>query len=173
MRTIILSPDEKTETIDIFYYKHYGKSSKTILTKNSNYMKNAIILTTVVAILAIGLPGIAHDKITPGNDEWTLLGSRQVDYLIDRDEIDIVNGTYDELKLSVKNGTLNMHKCTVHFTDGTNRDIDFKDEVSSSSGDRIVDFEESDKIIDKVTFWYDTTHKSDAKATVEVWGKKE
>jgi hypothetical protein len=134
-------------------------------------MKTIISLTFMVAVLLTTLPGIAKKNAPINTDSWTLLGSHQVDYLIDRDEIDIVNGTYDELKFMVKNGTLNMHKCTVYFADGTNRDIDFSDEVKASN-ERIVDFKGSNKIIDKVTFWYDTTGKSATKATLEVWGKK-
>ena len=136
-------------------------------------MKTAI-LSVVVAALMITSPGMADntkDAIT--KDNWVLLGTKSVDYLIDRDEVEIDpnSGPYSELKFTIKNGTINMHKCTLHFMDGTTKNVDFSGEVKSKN-ERIVDFKGSNQQLDKVTFWYDTKYQSPTKATLEVWGKK-
>lgn len=107
-------------------------------------------------------------------DGWTLLGTRTVDYTLDRDVV-AVKDTRDiltALKFKVKNGTLNMHKCTVHFADGETKDIEFSEEVNKANDGLIMDLKGSNRKIEKVTFWYDTKNTSDNKSIVELWGKK-
>ena len=105
-------------------------------------------------------------------DEWLLLGTRTVDYTIDRDVISLKEkGKFEALKLVVKNGTLNMHKCTVHFTDGGTKEIELSDEVNKTNDGIIMDLKGSNRLIEKVTFWYDSKNSSDSKSIVEVWGK--
>jgi hypothetical protein len=137
-------------------------------------MKTGICFAFIFAILMVTLPGMADNTIpTSKKDNWVLLGTQAVDYLIDRDEVEIDpnSGPYSELKFTVKNGPINMHKCTLHFMDGTTKDVDFSDEVKSKT-ERIIDFNGSNQQLDKVTFWYDTKNQSPTKATFEVWGKK-
>lgn len=107
-------------------------------------------------------------------DGWTLLGTRTVDYTIDRDVVEMKDSKeyFTALKFVVKNGTLNMHKCTVHFTDGDTRDISFADEVNKRNDGLMMDLKGSNRTIEKVTFWYDTKNSSDNKSIVELWGKK-
>lgn len=131
-------------------------------------IKNFYFLTLAAILIAhISMAQIASLA------DWKLLGTRTVDYTIDRDVI-----TLDEskepitaLKFTVKNGTLNMHKCTVHFADGETKDIAFSEEVNKTNDGRMMDLKDSNKKIEKVTFWYDTTGSSDKKSIVEVWGK--
>lgn len=131
-------------------------------------IKNFFFLTlTAILISHISMAQIAS------LESWKLLGTRTVDYTIDRDVI-----TLDEskepitaLKFTVKNGTLNMHKCTVHFADGETKDIEFSEEVNKTNDGRMMDLKGSNKKIEKVTFWYDTKNSSDNKSVVEVWGK--
>jgi len=137
-------------------------------------MKNRILIAIFMATAVIAQSTITSAQtITTSakTDSWTLLGSRTVDYLIDRDEIAVEATVFNELKFTIKNGTLSMHKCTLHFADGSTKDIEFPDNVKAST-ERTVDIKGSNLKLDKVIFWYDTNHKSDAKAVVEVWGKK-
>ncbi len=106
-----------------------------------------------------------------GTEGWSFLGSRTVDYLIDRDEIAVDASVFKELKFEIKKGTLSIHKCTLHFSDGTMKDVDFPDNVKASTK-RTIDMKGSNLKLDKVIFWYDTNNKSDVKAVVELWGKK-
>ncbi len=137
-------------------------------------MKNRILIAFFITTTVIAQAQTASEPtITASvrNDAWSLLGSRTVDYLIDRDEIAIDAGIFNELKFSVKSGTLSMHKCTLHFIDGSTKDVEFPDNVKAST-ERTIDLKGSNKKLDKVIFWYDTNNKSDVKAVVELWGKK-
>ena len=106
-------------------------------------------------------------------DGWTLLGTRTVDYSLDRDVVTLTEGkdTYTSLKFIVKNGVLNMRKATIHFSNGDNQDIEFADELSKVNDGRKIDLIGNSRYIKKVTFWYDTKMDSNSKSTVELWGK--
>ncbi len=129
-----------------------------------------IVLLLIVAVIAPFKTIYAQTTSTKA-EGWSLLGSRTVDYLIDRDEIVIDASVFTELKFAVKNGPLSMHKCTLHFSDGSMKDVEFPDNVKAST-ERNIDMKGSNLKLDKVIFWYDTNTKSDVKAVVELWGKK-
>ena len=127
----------------------------------------------------IALIVFAHAQVSMAQanktwDGWLLLGARTVDYTLDRDAVSVEDSktTFTSLKFIVKNGTLNMHKCTVHFKNGDTQDIVFSDEVNKTNDGRMMDLKGNSRAIEKVTFWYDTKNVSDKKSIVEVWGKK-
>lgn len=137
-------------------------------------MKARTILTIIAIVVVMLQTSRTFAQIANKSlDGWTLLGTRTVDYTLDRDVVSISNNQYfSELKLMVKNGTLKMHKCTVHFSDGDTKDISFANEVNNSNDGRILDLKGSNKTIEKVIFWYDTKNDSNNKSIVELWGKK-
>jgi hypothetical protein len=131
------------------------------------------VLATIVILAQVQLT-FAQPKADKSNDSWTLLGTRTVDYTLDRDVIAFKeSGEYFQtLKFIVKNGTLNMHRCTVHFTDGDSKVIELSDEMNKSNDGRILDLKGSNRKIEKVTFWYDSKNDSKNKSIVELWGKR-
>ena len=137
-------------------------------------MKSKIIVMFFLVLASIGHVQIIFAQTATASavdKAWTLLGSRTVDYLIDRDEINFEASTFIELKFKIKNSPLSMHKCILHFIDGSTKDIEFPDDVKVIS-ERTIDLKGSNKKLDKVIFWYDTNNKADVKAIVELWGKK-
>lgn len=132
------------------------------------------VVATITAIITIAVASVSTAQTENIlKDNWVILGSRTVDYAIDRDVIPINNREiFTALKFTVKNGTLNMHKCTVHFTDGDSRIIEFSDDGNKPNEERIMDLKGSYRTIEKVTFWYDTKNSSEKKSVVEVWGRK-
>lgn len=131
------------------------------------------VVATITAIITIAVASVSTAQTENIlKDNWVILGSRTVDYAIDRDVIPINNREiFTALKFTVKNGTLNMHKCTVHFTDGDSRIIEFSDDGNKPNEERIMDLKGSYRTIEKVTFWYDTKNSSEKKSVVEVWGR--
>ncbi len=136
-------------------------------------MKINKLIIAAVALFLVATANFAQaqDNLLKG---WTSLGSRVVDYTLDHDVVSLNNSkeAFTSLKITVKNGSLNMHKATVHFANGDKQDIEFPDVVTPESGGKNIDLKGNDRVIEKVTFWYDTRQKSAEKATVEVWGKK-
>lgn len=135
---------------------------------------NLIAIVTTVILLAQVSTLFAQPKADKTLDSWTLLGTRTVDYTLDRDVITFKeSGEYFQtLKFVIKNGTLNMHKCTIHFVDGDTKVIELSDEMNKSNDGRILDLKGSNRKIEKVTFWYDSKNDSKNKSIVELWGKR-
>ena len=137
-------------------------------------MKIKNLFAVVIAFIVFAQAQVLlaqHNKTLGG---WLLLGARTVDYTLDRDVVSVEDSktTFTSLKFIVKNGTLNMHKCTVHFKNGDTQDIAFSDEVNKTNDGRVMDLKGNSRAIEKVTFWYDTKSSAGKKSIVEVWGKK-
>lgn len=131
----------------------------------------------IIGIVALVI--FANANVSFGQDQnlmkgWTQLGTRVVDYTLDHDVVSLNNSkeAFTSLKVKVKGGTLNMHKATVHFANGDKQDINFPEVVTPESDGANIDLNGNDRVIEKVTFWYDTRKTATDKATVEVWGKK-
>ncbi len=134
--------------------------------------RNTVAFVMLLLMMAITNFTFAQkaDKIL---DSWKLLGSRAVDFTLDRDVITLnpKSENVTGLKFIVKNGVINMHKATVHFANGDTQNVEFADQVNASNDGRIVELKGNSRAIEKVTFWYDTDNDSSRKAMVEVWGK--
>ena len=128
------------------------------------------VFAFAVAALFIGTISVnAQNKLT-----WDKLGTEAVDYAIDHDAVKLnpsSTETYSALKIKVINGTVNIHKATVHFANGDTQDIDLPKELNKGNDGQLIDLKGNKRAIEKVTFWYDTKGTSSEKAVVEVWGK--
>ena len=104
---------------------------------------------------------------------WKKLGSKKVDFKLDRDVIYVgaKEGRFGKLKLAVTGGNLNMHKMKVEYMNGHIEKIALKHNFSKKSTSRIIDIDGRKRIIKKITFWYDTKNRSKKKAKVTVFGK--
>lgn len=136
-------------------------------------MKTSRLIIVAVALFLVATANSSFGQASDYLKGWTQLGSRIVDYTLDHDVVTLSGKEpFTQLKIVVKNGTLNMHKATVHFANGDKQDISFPDVVTPENDGRNIDLKGNDRVIEKVTFWYDTRAKSNEKATVEVYGKK-
>lgn len=131
--------------------------------------KNKIVWIAIIALAALVSSTIARGQ----SEEWQQLGTQVVDYSLDYDVIAITykKGTFTTLKIKVKDGNINMHRCMITYENGEKQEIEIKHQFSADS-EKAVDLTGNNRIIEKVTFWYDTKSKSSQKAIVEVWGKK-
>lgn len=102
---------------------------------------------------------------------WQKLGSKKVNYRLDRDEINVTirEGLFNKIKFKVKNGGVNMHKVVVHFGNGGTQNIKLKNNFRRGSESRVIDLEGGNRVIRKVVFWYDSKNVSLRKARVELW----
>ena len=139
-------------------------------------MKKVTFIAVLATIILLAQAPLSFGQVLANKslDGWTLLGTRTVDYTLDRDVISFIdNGeNFQSLKFIVNNGTLNMHKCTVHFVGGDTKVIELSEEMNKGNDGKILDLKGSNKKIEKVTFWYDSKNNSKDKSIVELWGKK-
>jgi hypothetical protein len=109
-------------------------------------------------------------SIQPG---WEHLGSRKVNYGLDRDVILVgaYEGVFRKLKIEVKGGSLNMHKMVVEYGNGVKDEIELRHNFGRKSASRIVDLNAGRRVIRDITFWYDSKNLSRRKAVVHVYGR--
>lgn len=104
---------------------------------------------------------------------WEKLGSRTVNYNLDKDVIHVgaKDGRFSKLKLAVTGGNLNMHKMQIEYLNGQREVLHIKHNFSRRSTSRTIDIDGRKRLIKKITFWYDTKNRSRKKAVVTVFGK--
>jgi hypothetical protein len=139
-------------------------------------IKNLVVVITALMMFAQVTISMAQAELVSNKtvDNWLLLGARNVDYTLDRDVVSVEESklSFTSLKFMVKNGTINMHKCTVHFMNGETQDIEFSNEVNKTNDGRVLELKNNTRSIEKVVFWYDTKNSSTSVAVVELWGKE-
>lgn len=104
---------------------------------------------------------------------WERLGSRKVNFRLDRDEIEVTaaEGKFSALKIDVRGGALNMHKIAVHFGNGEVENLEVRHNFGRGSASRVIDLPGNKRFIKKVVFWYDTDNDSRRRATLTLFGK--
>ena len=104
---------------------------------------------------------------------WERLGTRTVDWSIDRDVIPVTwrEGWFDAIRINVRRGSLNMHKCIIHFENGQVEEIELRHNFTRGGSSRIIDLPGNKRRIEKIIFWYDTKNRMRSKAVITVWGR--
>jgi virulence-associated protein VagC len=132
----------------------------------TNYFKISYVIAFVMTLMVGG--AIAQNTLT-----WDKLGTKVVDFTIDRDVVTASQKeAYTALKIKVNNGVVNIHKVTVHFANGDTQDVKLPAELSKNNDGQLIDLKGNQRVIEKITFWYDTVNKNKDKAVVEIWAKK-
>ncbi|MBL7875614.1 MAG: DUF2541 family protein [Cyclobacteriaceae bacterium] len=128
------------------------------------------VFVAILAFVAIAFFAVKAQSKLMAN--WTLLGSRVVDYTLDHDNITLQNKTeeFSAIKIKVKEGAVNVYKSTVYFTNGEKQDVELPKNLSESADGAEIDLKGDRQTIEKITFWYNTKIKSDQRSVIEVWG---
>ncbi len=104
---------------------------------------------------------------------WEKLGTKRVNYALDRDEIIVTakEGLFDALKIIVKGGAINLHRVVIHFGNGETKEIEANAKIPAGGSSPVIDLPGNNRIIQKVVFWYDTKNYASKKAVVQLWGR--
>ena len=105
--------------------------------------------------------------------KWERLGSRAVNFGLDKDVIPVGahEGNFTKLKIIVKGGAINMHRMTVEYMNGEVEKIELKHNFSKSSSTRMIDLKGHKRKIKKIMFFYDTKNLTRRRAVVHVFGR--
>jgi hypothetical protein len=118
------------------------------------------------------LPAVLLTLMSFGAGKWDMLGSRVVNFSLDHDEIVVTGfeGKFDAVKVKVLHGALNMHKMVIHFANGGTQDVELRNNFAKGSSSRVIDLNGDDRVIRKVSFWYDSKNHG-KRSLVQLWGK--
>ncbi len=105
--------------------------------------------------------------------QWEHLGSRTVNYRLDKDVIKVTakEGGFKKLKIKVTGGAVNMHRMVVQYGNGQKDVIQLRHNFSRKSATRLIDLKGNKRVIRDITFFYDTKNLSRKRAKVHVFGK--
>lgn len=137
-------------------------------------MKNGILF---IAIMLLGTlaSASAHtlDISSFDKSNWKKLGSKKVNFRLDRDviKVGLKDGRFTKLKVQVTGGHLNMRKMIVEYANGQKETVSVRHNFSPRSGTRVIDLDGGKRVIKDITFWYDSKNRPGGKATVHVFGR--
>ena len=140
-------------------------------------MNKLIFTLATIAFLATGFTASAqhkhHAHAHQNHHTWTKLGSRVVNYKLDRDVIHVgaKDGGFTKLKVVVTGGAVNMHKMVVEYMNGTKETITLKHSFSKNSTSRTIDIRGGKRLIKDITMYYDTKNLAHSKAVVTITGR--
>ena len=136
-------------------------------------MKIKLFVTALAALFAMSFQMSGVTSVAEVSRPWELLGTKKVNYGVDRDEIDVTarEGFFTGLKLKVKRSPINMHKLAVHFGNGEVEEIELRQNFRAGGESRIIDLPGNKRIIRKIVIWYDTKNLAVGKGLVEIWGR--
>ncbi len=107
-------------------------------------------LACIVGLALIG-------STAAGADEWIRLGSRSVDFSVDRDTIDVRDESpLSALEFDVADGKLDVYNVRVTFGNGESFSPDTKVHFRGEGRSRVIDLPGAARSVRKVEFWYRT-----------------
>ena len=142
-----------------------------------SYLQHSLFILLTFIFLQ---PAQAHQHTVDLNTtiqtppRWEKLGQRRVNYGLDRDEILVTArvGRFTSIRLKAEVAPINIHRCVVHFANGTTESFRFAGgDLAAGQVTRNLDLPGNRRIITKVVFWYDTKNRADRRGRVELWGR--
>lgn len=123
-----------------------------------------LILLATMALAASGAARQAGD--------WVLLGQRQVSDRADHDVIMVTGarGDFRRIKLTVQRASVDFHRVTVHFGNGSKQEVELRHTVRAGGESRAIDLEGNERVINRVEFWYDANTVRGRRAQVRLFG---
>lgn len=135
-------------------------------------MKTKFILSVFLTCTAIFLCSFIESASQRGR--WEHLGSRTVNYGLDKDVIPVgaKEGVYTQLRLVVSGGSLNMHRMVVEYGNGERDEIELRHQFRRGSTSRVIDLSGNKRMIRSVYFWYDSKNLSRQRARISLFGAR-
>ena len=139
--------------------------------KTGSFFTRLAFLLFFVAILS-PFASAHHPVQQPGS--WELLGSRKVNFRVDRDVIPVTvrEGTFKALQIRVTDGPIDLNRVVVHYANGQEQVLNVRQNIRRGGQTRVLDLPGNNRIITKVVFIYDTDNRARRRATVALWGKR-
>lgn len=125
----------------------------------------------ISAILFVALAAMTQVSVKAQN--WEVIGKKTVDYAVDHDEMIVTStrGDFKAIKIRVTKAPLNMHRCVIHFGNGSQQEVELRNNFAPGTESRIIDLNGFDRVINRITFWYDTKNHAPRRAVVTVFAK--
>ncbi len=107
-------------------------------------------------------------------DGWDLLGEQKVNFVRDKDEIDVRSrGVYTDIRFKVEDREVRINDVKIYFQNGDKLEPSIDFVIAADQESRIIELSKDGRNIDKIEFKYRTTGNIlQGRANVLVFGKR-
>ena len=127
-----------------------------------------------VAFLAMAAAGVvATAEAQQGNDNWVLLGTKDVDLRTGSDTVDVskARGSFSAVRIRNTGDDIVINKARIVYSDNTSHVEDRTINLLGGERSRPIDQRPAGKFVDAVAVTYGANTKG-GKATLQVWGRQ-
>lgn len=127
------------------------------------------LITFLLTLALIGAASFASPPAT-----WVKLGERHVNDRADHDTISVTGarGMFTAVKFSVSDHAVNFKKVVIHYRNGGKEEVELRANIPAGGETRVIDLNGSDRVINRIEFWYEAVTVGRAGATVKAWGRR-
>lgn len=135
-------------------------------------LRKYTIMKTTKSVLLFSALSILFMSFTTVAKKWDFLGSRVVNFAIDKDEITVTarEGSFKRIKFQVRKAPVHFRKVIVHYRNGSREEVNLRDNIPAGGETRPIDLNGNNRIINKVTFYYNTKVRAKKKGKVKLLG---
>ena len=125
---------------------------------------------SVIAVVFIVL-GMNSSLSAQGG--WVHLGDKHVDGNSDHDTISVgrSDGFFRQLQIRVEDAPVNFQRVVVHFGNGTDAELQFREHIDPGTSTRAMDLPGRRRLIKSVEFWYEKAKWESKRPTVRLFGR--
>ena len=133
-----------------------------------------MLLKNFLRVFALLLLTVGMSQTLNAQRDWLFLGDKHVDGHSDHDKINMgkSEGTFRQLKIRVRYAPVVFQRVVVHFGNGADEELEFRDRINAGGETRPLDLRGTDRIIKSVEFWYEKAHWRERTPQVELYGRK-
>ena len=104
--------------------------------------------------------------------DWVFLGERMVSDRNDHDIIPVTvkRGDFRAIKILVTRVAVDFHRVIVYFGNGGKQEVELRNTIPAGGESRTIDLTGSDRVINRVEFWYDARSVRGRRAVVRLYG---
>ena len=129
-----------------------------------------LLLVSVISITSC----FTTRRSIPIEEGWELLGEQKVNFVRDKDELDVVSrNQFTEIKFRVEGREVRLHDLKIYFDNGDKLEPSLDEVIRANQSSRVIELARDGRYIDKIEFKYRTTGNIlDGRATVLVFAKR-
>lgn len=128
---------------------------------------------TMTAVFVAVLICVGSSLGLTAQPEWSHLGDKHVDGKSDHDKISLgkSEGYFRQLQIRVADAPVSFSRVLVHFGNGTDEDLVFREVIAPGGSTRAMDLRGRRRIIKSVEFWYEKADWGSTRPTVSLYGR--
>jgi hypothetical protein len=113
-------------------------------------------------------------RISGIEEGWEVLGERKVNFLSDKDVIDVKSRSlYTAIRFMVEDRDIRLHELKIYFNNGDKLEPALDEDISAGSSSRYIELGQEGRIIDRIEFKYRTVGNIlKGRANVVVLGRR-